>query len=116
MEDRKRLQEEQSRREMEERKRLQEEQARREAELSTCLNGVWREQYINPLSWRFSLTGNNLLIRRTDNGVSGTFSKSGINWVGQLKWSNGTTTDNVILSPTPDCKEIRTNQSWWYRR
>jgi hypothetical protein len=82
----------------------------------TCINGVWREQYDNPRSWKFDVTGNTLTIRRTDNFVTGTFSKSGGGWSGQLKWGNGDTWNNVVLTPTAACDQVRTNQSWWYRR
>lgn len=81
-----------------------------------CLNGVWREQYDNPLSWKFDVTGNTLTIRRTDNFVTGTFSKSATSWKGQLKWGNGDTWNNVVLTPTAACDQVHTNQSWWYRR
>jgi hypothetical protein len=81
-----------------------------------CLNGTWREQYDNPLSWNFAVAGTTVTIRRTDNFVSGTFNQSGNDWVGQLHWGNGDTWNNVVLTPNSNCNEVRTNQSWWYRR
>jgi hypothetical protein len=84
----------------------------------SCLVGTWREQYDNPLSWRFNRNADGTLsITRFDGGVLGTFSKSGMDWIGELKVPDGTVwKSDVVLSPTADCKQVRTNQDWWYRR
>jgi hypothetical protein len=82
----------------------------------SCLNGTWKEQYENPLSWSFSVNGSSLTIRRDDNFVSGVFTKSGSVYKGELHWGNGDVWRNVVLTPNEDCSQVRTNKSWWYRR
>lgn len=84
---------------------------------ASCLVGLWREQYDHPLVWTFNVNGETLSIRRADGGVTGTFSKSGRDWTGELNLSDGSVwKSNVVLSPTADCNQVRTNQEWWYRR
>lgn len=81
-----------------------------------CLTGDWQEAGNPSLVWRFEQSGENLAIRRLDNFVNGRFSKRGDTWVGNLDWGNGDKWNNVILSPTQDCTEVKTNQAWSYRR
>jgi len=85
--------------------------------LPQCLNGTWREQSGKPFSWIFTVYRNQLIIRRTDNFVSGVLNRSGNDWVGQLQWGsrNGETWNNFVLTPNANCGEVRTNQSWSYR-
>jgi hypothetical protein len=90
--------------------------AAEQAEITTCLNGIWREQYEPPKSWLFTVDGDSLTIQRTDNFVSGTLSKNGDNWIGQIRWGSGEVWPNIVLTPSPDCTQVHTNQSWWYRR
>ena len=86
------------------------------AHLPECLNGTWKEQYANPLTWDFKVSGNSLSITRTDNFAKGTLARSGNSFSGTLRWSNGTETKNLILTPDPDCTSVTTNQSWSYQK
>lgn len=81
-----------------------------------CLAGQWHEQVDNAFRWIFEVHGNRLKIWRTDHFVSGRFKREGSTWKGELKWGNGETWRNVLLAPTPNCDEVHTNQSWWFRR
>jgi hypothetical protein len=83
---------------------------------SRCIAGQWHEQTDNPFRWIFEVRGDRLEIWRTDRFVSGKFRREGSSWQGQLKWGNGETWRNVSLTPSSDCDEIHTNQSWWLRR
>jgi len=83
---------------------------------NSCLDGDWKEQYDNPMIWSFAVHGDTLKIMRLDNFVSGEFTKKEKSYVGELHWGNGDTWKNVILTPTDDCSQVRTNQSWWYHR
>jgi S1-C subfamily serine protease len=91
-----------------------------------CLQGTWPERSPTPqpnsYSWAFTFQsdpgGDTLHIVRNDGFVSGDFQPldaSG-HWIGHLKWGDGQLWSNVDLTPTADCKEIRTNQAWWFRR
>jgi hypothetical protein len=82
-----------------------------------CYYGEWQENVPNQFRWTFWLEKNALKIKRADGFAYGAFNRSGDHWLGYLKWSNGTTWDNIILfKPNLDCSEIKTNQRWWYRR
>jgi hypothetical protein len=85
---------------------------------ASCLNGIWFEQYANPMSWRFTVTGNYITLMRMDGFVAGTFVRNGNVWTGKLVWGDpaGTITSNMQLTPDADCSAVRTNQSWWYHR
>jgi hypothetical protein len=81
-----------------------------------CLNGDWREQPTGKALWSFDLHGDVLNARRHDGNVTGAFKLTGNDWKGSLVWGNGERWENVVLSPTRSCKEIYTNQSWWYEK
>jgi hypothetical protein len=81
-----------------------------------CLNGIWAQEQVSDWRWRFQKQGDRLTIRRTDGFVSGTFAPAGSGWSGQLRWGNGETWNGVVLSPAENCREVRTNQSWWFKR
>jgi hypothetical protein len=83
---------------------------------NTCLDGVWAQDQPSDSRWRFQAQGNGLTISRTDGFVSGTFTQAGEVWSGQLRWGNGETWNGVVLSPAENCREVRTNQSWWFKR
>jgi cellulose biosynthesis protein BcsQ len=82
----------------------------------SCLAGEWKEQYPQPQIWNFSVDGSSITITRADNFVSGSLARAGNSWIGSLKWGNGDIWNNVILTPTPDCTEVLTNQTWYYHR
>src|SRR5437763_16779484 len=69
----------------------------------------------NPLEWFFTVKDEHLEIVRGDGFVRGRFTRQGNDWVGDLEWGNGERT-NVVLVPTGDCSEVKTNQVWWYKR
>src|SRR5258708_33171827 len=52
----------------------------------------------------------------TDGFVSGDFTPAGKVWSGLLRWGDGETWNGVGLSPAENCREGRTNQSWWFKR
>jgi hypothetical protein len=81
-----------------------------------CLGGVWAQEQPNDWRWRFQLQDSGLSISRTDGFVSGTFTRTGTVWTGQLQWGSGETWNNVVLSPTGTCKEVHTNQIWSFKR
>lgn len=81
-----------------------------------CLNGIWAQDQASGWRWRFQVQGERLTINRTDGFVSGTFTPAGKGWSGQLHWGNGDTSNAVVLSPAENCREVHTNQSWWFRR
>jgi len=90
--------------------------------LPACLEGVWPEQLVgrsvgsDTLKWNIHVQGTVLTLTRQDQFVHGTFAQSGTQWAGDLVWGNGETWHNVILSPTPDCQTVSTNQFWYYQR
>jgi len=84
--------------------------------LPSCLAGQWKEQYENPAAWTFEVQGQSIKIERLDKFISGTFTRQQNQYVGELHWGNGDISKNVILTPTDDCSQVRTNQSWWYHR
>jgi len=81
-----------------------------------CMAGQWHEQVNNPFRWIFEVHGDKLKIWRTDGFVSGKFRRNGSAWKGDLKWGNGETWQNVLLTPTCDCDQVHTNQAWWFQR
>jgi hypothetical protein len=81
-----------------------------------CLNGIWAQDQVSDWRWRFQRQDDRLTISRTDGFVSGTFAPAGNGWSGQLRWGNGETWNGVVLSPAENCREVRTNQSWWFKR
>jgi hypothetical protein len=81
-----------------------------------CLEGVWAQDETSDWRWRFQAKPGELTISRTDGFVSGTFSRTGTVWTGQLHWGSGETYNNVVLAPAANCREVRTNQSWWFKR
>lgn len=88
-----------------------------------CLAGTWRESLTGrseeppgALEWTASVSGGTLKIARQDNLVAGEFTKNASVWIGKLRWRNGGTWSNVILTPAPDCRQIRTNQFWSYTK
>lgn len=83
---------------------------------SRCMAGQWHEQVDNPFRWIFEVRDDRLKIWRTDRFVSGNFRRKGNTWEGELRWGNGESWRNVLLTPTPDCQEIHTNQSWSFKR
>ena len=82
----------------------------------SCLDGVWRQDQPSDYRWRFQAVESGLSISRTDGFVAGTFTRTGTLWTGQLRWGNGETWNNVVLSPSGNCNEVRTNQNWWFKR
>jgi hypothetical protein len=81
-----------------------------------CVNGIWAQDQVSNWRWQFQRQGDLLTINRTDGFVSGTFAPSGNRWSGQLRWGNGETWNGVVLSPAENCREVLTNQSWWFKR
>lgn len=77
-----------------------------------CLVGTWFEQPDRKFWWTVELLNGKLMINRSDKVTGGVFTKNGMNWVGQIRRA-ATVTDNVVLSPTESCMEIRTNLPWW---
>jgi S1-C subfamily serine protease len=83
---------------------------------TSCLDGDWKEQYENPAVWSFKLEGKTLKIKRLDNFVSGVLMKKDDSYIGELHWGNGDVWKDVVLTPTTDCSQVWTNQSWRYHR
>lgn len=83
---------------------------------NSCLDGIWAQNQLGGWRWRFEAKGDMLAVGRTDGFVSGTFTPTGKVWSGQLHWGNGETWKGVELSPAENCREVRTNQSWWFKR
>jgi hypothetical protein len=81
-----------------------------------CLNGIWAQDQPSGWRWQFQAQGDTLTINRTDGFVSGTFTPAGSGWSGHLHWGNGETWNGVVLSPAENCREVRSNQSWWFKR
>jgi len=94
---------------------------------SGCLVGSWPEVATNGQSsaffWMFTesygVDGSDVLhVARNDGFVSGDFrpDQTTNKWSGQLKWGNNELWTDVQLFPSTDCKQVRTNQIWSYRR
>ncbi len=84
---------------------------------ANCYNGIWKENEPNQFRWSIDLRNDQLRIARTDGFVNGIFARSGAQWVGTLTWANGELWRGVVLyRPSEDCSELRTNQSWWFKR
>jgi len=81
-----------------------------------CLSGTWAQDQASDWRWKFEAQGDALNISRTDGFVSGSFSRTGTVWTGQLHWGSGETWNNVVLSSTENCREVHTNQVWWFKR
>lgn len=85
----------------------------------SCYSGIWKENENNGLTWRFTENANALTIERTDGFVSGAFTRNDPknDWTGELRWQNGDVWRNVVLyAASNGCREVRTNQRWWFRR
>jgi Gram-negative bacterial TonB protein C-terminal len=83
---------------------------------NSCLNGVWAQDQPSDWRWRFQAEGDRLTISRTDGFVSGAFTPAGRAWSGNLQWGTGETWNGVVLTPAENCREVRSNQSWWFKR
>jgi hypothetical protein len=83
---------------------------------ASCLSGVWAQDQVSHWRWRFEAQDGGLSISRTDGFVSGTFRRTGTVWTGELHWGSGEIFNNVVLSPSENCREVRTNQIWWFKR
>lgn len=83
---------------------------------NACLDGIWAQDQPSNWRWRFEAQGDRLAISRTDGFVSGTFARAESAWSGFLHWGNGETWKGVVLTPAENCREVRTNQSWWFKR
>lgn len=82
-----------------------------------CLDGIWAQDQPSDWRWRFQAQGDRLSISRTDGFVSGKFARAGTAWSGFLHWGNGETWNGVVLTPSAgNCREVRTNQNWWFKR
>ncbi len=82
-----------------------------------CYVGIWQENNPNELRWRIAVVGERLQVQRTDGFVGGMFTPMASGWRGQLRWGNGDISNDVVLyAPDSSCREIRTNQRWWFRR